>query len=64
MIWVTRFFLYNKEMYFEFPVSHKYVGGYYGERKGQEILIKFFELKKGNGLAIKDVMSTRLSKQN
>ena len=51
-------------MYFEFPASHKYVGGYYGERKGQEILIKFFELKKGNGLTIKDVMSTRLSKQN
>ena len=27
----------NKEMYFEFPASHKYVGGYDGERKGEEV---------------------------
>ena len=47
-------------MYFEFTTSHKYLGGYYGERKGQKILIKFFGLK-GNGLLLKDVMSKRLN---
>ena len=48
-------------MYFEFPTSHKYLGGYYGERKGQQFLIKFFGLK-GNGLLVNDVMSKQFNK--